>query len=115
LEARLHPELPRHGHEAIPDVPGAIGDREELPRLLLQLEWDREALLDEPALLAMGPGEKELLEGVRGRGGHEARGRELRGKHVAAAAPAHEDLPAAVPGALEQENAMRRGLAGGDG
>src|SRR5438093_11883830 len=114
VEARLDAIQFGHRAQGIADVLRLVRNREELSGLLLERERDREIFLEEAPLLPEWPGEEELLQGIRGGGGHETRRVELGGEDIATPSPAHEDLPAAVVRSFKEEHAARavRGRAG---
>jgi hypothetical protein len=104
IEAEGGPRAPRHGHEPITHVAGAVRDGEELARLRLEGEREAEIVLEEAALRVERPAREQPAHQV-GRGvAGEAPRRQYRGEHVAAAAAADQDLPAAIGRGLEDQD-----------
>lgn len=108
-DGRAHAQgRPRRGHreaQGVAHVRRAVRGRKELFRLPLLAERSSEEVLEERALPEERPAvEKAAHEPVR-RLRDETIGRVLHGQDVAPAAAGDEDLPARVPGRLDDEDA----------
>jgi hypothetical protein len=102
-----HPRIPSCPDQRIPDIPGPVGTRKELPGFWFKRQRDPKIFLEKCPLGIERPREQDLPQGIVRGVGHIQTGVELGWQDIAPPASADEDLSPPVTAAFDQSDAPR--------